>query len=438
MSVRSTTFKGRPYWLVDVCRDGKRRRRHLDRKTHRKRDALAVERQMIAALDEPQEGELSRNHDTIDQNTQTVTADEIPIAKVESPAQRVPESKRREPPTFASFAREYLDVQDKSRSNYQNKERDLRLHLVPFFGEIPIDEITRRHIDRFKAHMRKPRGERASSRRSKHRKEKALTGRRKGGPMSPKTINNTLGTLRTMLRMAADYGLIDRVPRIQFEKVEKNDPQFLEFEESTRVIEATSPEWRTLVHFAVATGLRRGELMEVRWGDLQLNRAPAQVRVRRGVRRRPNGSWESKATKSERPRSVPLDEELAAMLRAQQDGARHTDLVFPGADGGYLSVDQLYREVVAAAQRADVDKHVHPHMLRHTFASQSTMTGVPTQVVQRWMGHASYSTTERYAHLAPDFGEELIEEVARRRREGARKSRPTKRSTDGLPRPTTP
>ena len=69
--------------------------------------------------------------------------------------------------------------------------------------------------------------------------------------------------------------------------------------------------------------------------------------------------------------------------------------------------------VTEAGKAAGVDKHVHPHLLRHTFASHCYMQGIPPQVVQAWLGHAHITTTERYAHLAPNAGEDLIDLLVR-------------------------
>ena len=85
------------------------------------------------------------------------------------------------------------------------------------------------------------------------------------------------------------------------------------------------------------------------------------------------------------------------------------ELVFPGADGGYLVYKQVHRALRQTAARAGVDKPVRLHVLRHTFASHCYMRGVPPQIVQKWLGHSSVVTTERYAHLRPDAGDELID-----------------------------
>ena len=166
-----------------------------------------------------------------------------------------------------------------------------------------------------------------------------------------------------------------------------------------------------MTHFAIRTGLRRGELMELRWFDLNLETRPAYVRVRRSLRRCPDGSWQPKDPKSYRPRSVPLSPDVVAMLNMLPRTAPQA-LVFPGKRGGTFSDVAFYRALVKAARDAGLGKHVHPHLLRHTFASHSMKIGVPIRRVQRWLGHASVATTERYAHLRLEAGDELIDGLA--------------------------
>jgi integrase len=162
---------------------------------------------------------------------------------------------------------------------------------------------------------------------------------------------------------------------------------------------------------AIRTGLRQGELQELRWNDLSFG-PRAYVRVSRSVRRSSGGAREVKTTKGARPRSVPLTSDIVAALLAHRRGARDDALVFPDERGSYFDADRFRRALDEAAKAAKVNKHVHPHLLRHTFASHAMMRGVPVQVIQKWLGHAHVTTTERYAHLRPDSGDELIELLA--------------------------
>ncbi len=307
---------------------------------------------------------------------------------------------------FDIFAERYLALQDPTKSDHRNKVRNVRLHLLPAFGALTLKEINRRRIDEFRISLRVQDGGPATSRRQKNRKDAPRSARRKGGPRSPKTINNILGTLRSVLNLACDYELLDRVPRIVFERVAKRDPEFLDFAEADALIAAADPEWRLLVWTAIRTGLRRGELIELRWKDLRLDPEHPGIRVVRSLRKERDGSLTIKEPKGRRARTVPLTPLLADALR----GARGdpNELVFPAEGGGHRHFDELYRAVKHAARAADLSKHVHPHMLRHTFASHCYMRRVPPQIVQKWLGHSSVTTTERYAHLRPDTDDELI------------------------------
>jgi integrase len=446
MSIRPITLRGRPYWEVRVIRDGGDfdRRRYLDRKRFLKTDAKVVEAELITDYQQnkgvapPSTSRGSRRRRTVATTTTQVqppTAEPIPLTARDAPSGRPSEttpapplsiapsptstasrraapskaapSAASAPPTLAEFAERFLALQDPRRSDYTNKVRELRTHILPHLGSFPLAAITRSEIDAFKAHLRIPSEQIASSRRSKNRKDPAISARRKGASKSPKTINNILAVLRAVLLLAVEYELLDRSPRIKMERVEKRDPSFLDFDEAEALLAASPPEWRALVLVALRTGLRQGELQELRWKDLSFE-SRYYVRVSRSARRRSDGSIEVKTTKGERPRSVPLTPDVIHALERRRHGARDSDLVFAGDRGGHFVSDQFRRALSDAAKAANITKHVHPHMLRHTFASHAMMRGVPVQVIQKWLGHAHITTTERYAHLRPDTGDDLI------------------------------
>jgi integrase len=432
MSVKATTRRAKPVWEIQVIREGGEfnRRRYLDRRSCRKAAALAIEAELIAeyeAMKGPQPGAAGAATAEMIEARSSVEVDRAPeqIARERAPsriAAQVPRRRRvvvtaASPtttpalvPTFAEFAERYLALQDPTRSDLRNKVRNLRLHLLPELAHLRLDAITSMAIDRLRAKMRVPTDEVASSRRSAGRKEAPVCARRKGGRKSPRTINNVLTTLRSMLHLALDYQLIERVPRIRMEKAELPDPVFLEEEEIDRLVAAVPVEWRLFVLTAVRTGLRRGELMGLRWDDLRLEVERPSLRVQRSVRQEERGKLGEKPPKGGKPRSVPLTRDLAAALHTARPTTVHrTSLVFPGPLQGYLDHQRIWKMLVQAGKDAGLDKHVHPHLLRHTFASLCYKRGIPPQVVQLWLGHAHITTTERYAHLAPNAGEDLID-----------------------------
>ncbi len=405
MSVKAVTFRGKPYWMIRVRRDGDsfRREMRLDRSRYLKRDALEAEQQIIREYEATKGGPRPTN--------QTVTAAEV----MQPPAPPRPTESARQAPGFDEFSERYLALQDPNRSDYRNKVNYVRRHLQPFFGEVTIDQIDRMMIDALKVRLRNGTGEVANSRQTRQRKWKPVSSRRKGGPLSIKTVNNILGALRAVLNLACEYQLIPACPRIKFDKADKADPKYLDRDEADRFLEAVPAEWMLFVLVMIETGLREGELLELRRQDVMLDAARPFIRVGRSVRTRAGGRRDVKSTKGRRPRSVPLTRGLAEALQQHLAARRKDALVFPDENGGHLSQWRVYRMIVAAGKAAGLDKHVHPHMLRHTFASHAAMTGVPLAVVQRWLGHSSVQTTEIYAHLAPDTGAELIERVSRGR-----------------------
>ena len=102
---------------------------------------------------------------------------------------------------------------------------------------------------------------------------------------------------------------------------------FLVFEEAEAMIKSAPTAWRALVFTAIRTGLRQGELQELRWRDIKLSGSRAYVRVARSLRRLDGGAHEVKATKGDRPRSVPLSTDLVEALLRHRGEAGDDELV---------------------------------------------------------------------------------------------------------------
>ncbi|HIA00863.1 MAG TPA: site-specific integrase, partial [Myxococcales bacterium] len=142
---------------------------------------------------------------------------------------------------------------------------------------------------------------------------------------------------------------------------------------------------------ALRTGLRRGELMALRWEDVDLK--ASKLFVRRNV-------WRGQITtpKNGRMREVPLSPEAVRVLR----GHRHmrSELVFCNEDGSMVGRKQMRNIVPRVCRRAGL-RRVQWHVLRHSFASQLVLAGVPLKAVQELLGHRDIKMTMRYAHMAP-------------------------------------
>jgi len=148
------------------------------------------------------------------------------------------------------------------------------------------------------------------------------------------------------------------------------------------------------------TGLRRGELVALRWRDVRFEQPALHVEraVSGGQIRRP---------KSGNARIVPLADRPLGVLRELSARAYWTDpddLVFARADGGMRHPDAVSQAYIRARDAASAPA-LRFHDLRHTFGTLLARAGVTGFDIQAWMGHSSYTTTQRYLHHAPRTGD---------------------------------
>lgn len=158
---------------------------------------------------------------------------------------------------------------------------------------------------------------------------------------------------------------------------------------------------RLVLRALVTTGLRRSELVAVNWGDVDLGE-PASLLVRCG--------------KGGKPRRQPVPHTLAVELRALAERRQPApgDPVFTGLRGGRLQPAILAAIIRRAATRAQLDKPVTAHTLRHTAATWLRQATGDARLVAEYLGHADLSTVSRYAHVADDELRQAAEAIAAR------------------------
>jgi integrase len=259
----------------------------------------------------------------------------------------------------------------------------LRRHLAPFFGGRPLDKIDRDRIETF------------------------MLAKLKDG-LSPKTLQNLLNflhgiyafSIKRQWATANPVALVDRPrsPRSAHRRI-----RFLQPEELEALLRAVPDDYlgaleRPIYVAAAMTGLRQGELLGLRWVDVDWS--ASRLRVAESVTR---GAFDS--PKSHRGRSVPMPDRLAQELEHHVQRSRwrsDQDLVFAHPlTGRVLDASKLRKRFTQALERAEVHA-ITFHELRHTFGTQMAAAGAPLRAIQEWMGHADASTTEIYAHYAPD------------------------------------
>jgi integrase len=260
-----------------------------------------------------------------------------------------------------------------SPGTMRGRRSSVRVHVLPTLGDLAIEDVTSRDLERWRSGLRAE-----LSTRSKNRLLTELHGVFKrakkvwGLPSNP----------------VEDVEMLRERPRVDFEVYTP--------EEVLALVRWAANEQDAAIYLTAAfTGLRRGELIGLRWRDVDF--AGSLVRVRRAY-----SYGALTVPKSGKARAVPLAPEVAsALARLALRGAwtGEDDLVFPGETGGFLDGSALRRRYLAAQDFAGI-KRLRFHDLRHTFGTR--MIAVADIVrVKEWMGHADIETTMRYLHFAP-------------------------------------
>jgi len=250
----------------------------------------------------------------------------------------------------------------------------------------------------------------------------AASGRRDGKPggLSPQTRRHIHRILSTALTRAVEQQLLARNPCDVFKKrlpkVERREMVTLTAEQSARLLDAirhTRVYWPALI--ALATGARRGEILALRWRNVDLDRG--SIRIVESLEQTKAG-LRAKAPKSERARAVTLPSfaahELRQLKREQIEsllrlGIRQTadTLLCARADGEPMQPRSLTHEFTRLVSRMKDFPRVRFHDLRHSHATQLLLAGVHPKIAQERLGHSTISVTlDLYSHVTETMQED--------------------------------
>ncbi len=210
--------------------------------------------------------------------------------------------------------------------------------------------------------------------------------------LSAKTINNSLSVLRATLAHGVEHGVLSAVPKFKWQKVAPSSFDFFTFEEAAKLVKHAPP----FVILGLKTGMRIGELLELKWSDVSLDRK--QLTVSRSVWWEAGGVKHVGAPKNHKARVLPLNPTALAALESLP---KRTGYVFTDSAGNQLTASACKWPLWSAQDAAGL-RRTGPHVLRHSFASHLIMKGKSVAEVQQLMGHATILMTMKYAHLAPD------------------------------------
>lgn len=219
---------------------------------------------------------------------------------------------------------------------------------------------------------------------------------------SPATVNRHLAALSKAFTNAVRewHWLHDNpLQRVSKETEPRGRVRFLSDKEREALLTACGksklPELHLIVLFALTTGMRRGELLGLRWPDVDLERRVAVLHD----------------TKNGERRSVPIVPAVAALLREHAKVRRlDSDRVFPGNDGRPVDIDKAWYAALTLAKVKDF----RFHDLRHTAASYLAMSGATTPELAAVLGHKTLAMVKRYAHLSDQHTGAVIERMTRK------------------------
>lgn len=295
------------------------------------------------------------------------------VPKVEAPSDAVP------------FLRDYADVfldnyePDQKPSAKHSKRQIVRAHLKPFFGHMRLDEIRQIDVDSFKKAQR-------------------------DAGLAPKTINNRLGVLSTLLEYAREnLGFEGREMRFHVRGSSAKIEAVAMSDVAKLLAACEDPRYRAAILLASDAGLRIGEIRALQWGAI----VDSRIVVRLAVDTRNNVG----DPKHDKIRKVPVSASLAAALAAVP---RRGLWVVSRLDGGLLGYCAMREIIHDVYDAAGVDSPLMPwHCLRHTFGTELAKRE-PLPVVCKLMGHSDVKTTMRYVTVVESQERDAIDRAFRR------------------------
>ena len=273
-------------------------------------------------------------------------------------------------------------------SSHQTYRGYIDNHIKPNIGKIPLGKLTTLELQKlYKKLLSKGRVDRIEAK-----------GQPKG--LSPKTVRNIHQVISSAMDFAKAQKLIAVNPTdgCALPKLEHREMKTLPVEQLASFLrEAKESGVFEMYYIELATGLRRGELLGLKWEDLDLEQCT--LRVQRQVSRINGEVVEAPLKTKNSYRTISLGTDAVGILKEQRKKCGSSEYVFPSPTGGPISPDSVIQMLHRVLKRAGLPK-VRFHDLRHTFATVALQNGVDIKTVSGMLGHYSAGfTLDTYAHV---------------------------------------
>jgi len=266
------------------------------------------------------------------------------------------------------------------KSTVSGYEGYLKNHLLPYFKKYKACEITPTLIESYISSMQ-------------------------GKGYKHKTINHTINLLSGIFSKAVRAGFVSYNPvtLIKRLKLPHMEMEFLDTFDIKVLLETAKTEFPTfypLLQTAIATGMRRGELLALTWNDIDYDRK--LIRVNKSYH---NGRLEETKTKQS-VRNICIPDNLVTVLKEWKKKAPVGKVVFCNSVGSYQDPNNMVKRYFKPCLEKAGVKNIRFHDLRHTYASLMISKGLPIKFIQQQMGHSSIQVTlDKYGHLMPELYE---------------------------------
>jgi integrase len=297
--------------------------------------------------------------------------------------------------TLADYLTYWLSVKklEIKPSSYVQYCSHVHAKIAPALGKVALQKLTHTHVQQFINAM--------ASQQAK-----------------PGSIRMTYAILNMALEKAVKWKYVssNSCKGITLPRLEDSERVYLSPEQAQALLQAVAGhKLSTIITLALATGLRRGELLGLKWQDINFKEGILQVkRTLIYVNGEGHKEVEPKTKKSKRTIKVPTFAlEALKAHRKEQWKARseileweERDLIFPNQQGGYVSFASFQRHWSQVLVQAGLPQEMHFHDLRHSAATLLLRMGIAQKVVQEILGHTTGKMTEKYLHVLPAMRED--------------------------------
>ena len=276
---------------------------------------------------------------------------------------------KKKPEQFKSLLEKYLAW---AKDNHRSYQRDVTISksLEKFFKGMFIDSINSWNVEKYKS-------------------------KRKSHGLSLSSINRELTVFKRIFNLGKEWKLASENPvtGVKFFKIPIQKPRVLSEDEFKMLYNSASEHLKPILFVAISTGMRKGEILNLKWKDINLKENYIVV-------------TDSKNYES---RDIPINDYLKRVLLKLKHDASEEDYLFCYHDK--KPIEYLYRSFGTALKRSGISKCTF-HTLRHTFATRAVMAGVDIVTLKELLGHKTIAMTMRYSHPTPEHKKRAVDLIS--------------------------